>query len=70
MFKIQNLREWKTTLVGFLIIIAAIAYPFFGAIDPWIYAICLSVGISLMFLPDAFITALKKILESNSDKKF
>jgi predicted MFS family arabinose efflux permease len=70
MFRLKNLRHYKTTLLGIVIVAASIAYPFFQDANPWIFGILIFFGLALLFMPDTLLTSLKKVLESNSDKKF
>jgi hypothetical protein len=70
MFSFKNLRHYKTTLLGLVIVSASIAYPFFQNANPWIFGILICFGLALLFMPDTLLKSLKKVLESNSDKKF
>lgn len=67
----SNLKAAKSTVLGILIIAAAVAYPFLVEnINVWVFSILVVVGISLLFLPDTLFNSLKKLMNTNSDKKF
>lgn len=71
MFSSKNFTEVKTTVLGFLILAAAVAYPFVIAeLNLWVFGLLMVVGISLLFLPDAFFRSLKKLIKTNSEKRF
>jgi hypothetical protein len=70
MLRIKNLTHYKTTILGLLITVAAIAYPFFIEANPWIYGIQICVGLALLFLPDTLIDTLRRLLQTNGNKKF
>jgi len=71
MFNKENIKQLKTTITGFLIMGASIAYPYFqSSSNTWIFGIMFCVGLALLFLPNTLISSLKKLLSNNSDKKF
>ena len=70
MLAAKNVKAWKTTIVGILLCAGAITYivlmdetssvVFFGS---------LGIGLSLMFLPDTFISGLKSLIKKNQEKE-
>jgi uncharacterized membrane protein len=71
MFRKSNFKELKTTLLGLLLLVAAIAYPFLvSSANVWIFGIMACVGVSFLFLPDTLLSSIKKLIETNSEKKF
>lgn len=57
-------KSWKTTLIGVVIMAAAI-YSVFEVNAAWIGAsIPLAIGVLLMLAPDSLITTLKKLLSA------
>lgn len=67
----QNLKQWKTTVAGIITMAASLAYVFFiENINIWAFGILLVFGIALLFLPNTFISSLRKLADSNSNKKF
>ena len=68
----KNIVEgWKTTLLGVLVILAAIAYIFIVQDSKvFQFAILLIVGIGFLYAPDTIIDGLRSIIKSNKDKKF
>lgn len=66
----KNLKQWKTTIVGLIMIIAAIAYIFYvDGHDKIIFFGSVAVGIALLFLPDALFGGLRKLITKNSEKE-
>ena len=66
----KNLKQWKTTVVGILMIAASIGYLFYvDAHDKIIFFGILAIGIVLLFLPDALFSGLRKLIAKNSDKE-
>lgn len=71
MFSRSNLRQVKTTVIGLLILAVGIAYPIISdSPDVWILGILLIAGISMVFLPNDLLAAVKNLMKSNSGKKF
>tara|TARA_R110000822_G_scaffold146444_1_gene285537 strand:- start:252 stop:461 length:210 start_codon:yes stop_codon:yes gene_type:complete len=68
----KNIVEgWKTTLLGILVILAAIAYIFIIQDSKvFQFAILLIVGVGFLYAPDTIIDGLRSIIKSNKDKKF
>jgi hypothetical protein len=62
---------WKTTLLGILVILAAIAYIFIVQDSKvFQFAILLIVGIGFLFAPDTIVDGLRSLIKNNKDKKF
>jgi len=56
----KNLKAWKTTSIGLVLIIGAIATVFLGKAD-WTGAIVgVSTGVGLLFTPDTMIDKMIK----------
>jgi len=68
----KNIVEgWKTTLLGILVILAAIAYIFIVQDSKvFQFTILLIVGVGFLYAPDTIIDGLRSIIKSNKDKKF
>ena len=68
----KNIVEgWKTTLLGILVILAAIAYIFIVQDSKvFQFAILLIVGIGFLYAPDTIIDGLRSLIKNNKDKKF
>lgn len=59
-FSMKNFKSWKTTTVGLILIIGAIATVFLGKAD-WTGALVgISTGIGLLFAPDTMIDKMIK----------
>ena len=59
-FNMKNFKAWKTTSVGLILIIGAIATVFLGKAD-WTGALVgISTGIGLLFAPDTMIDKMIK----------
>ena len=59
-FNMRNFKAWKTTSVGLILIIGAIATVFLGKAD-WTGAIVgISTGVGLLFAPDTMIDKMIK----------
>ena len=70
MFSRRYILHLKTTLLGLIVIAASIAYPYFvSQSSVWIFGIMFCVGLALLFLPNAFITSLKRFVKTNSDRE-
>ncbi|MGV6830295.1 MAG: hypothetical protein ACWA5P_01875 [bacterium] len=66
MLKRSHVKHIKTTITGIVILGASIAYLLLSeAPDPWVFGIALIMGISLLFLPDSLIGAVKNFLSNN-----
>ena len=66
---IKNLTDWKTTLIGVLLIAADIAYLLLTAADYIIFFGTLSTSLALLFMPDTFLSALKSLINKNKNKE-
>jgi hypothetical protein len=56
----KNFKAWKTTTIGFILIIGAITTVFLGKAD-WTGAIVgISTGVGLLFAPDTMIDKMIK----------
>jgi len=56
----KNLKAWKTTSVGVILILGGIASVFLGKAD-WTGAlVAISTGVGLLFTPDTMIDKLTK----------
>lgn len=59
-FNMKNLKAWKTTTIGLILIIGAIATVFLGKAD-WTGALVgISTGIGFLFAPDTMIDKVIK----------
>lgn len=59
----KNLKAWKTTTIGLLLIFASIASVFFQ-VGTWIdTTIPVCLGIVLLFAPDNIVEIIKKIID-------
>ncbi len=64
-------KGWKTTLLGILIMAAAIAYIFIVQDSKvFQFAILLVVGIGFLFAPDTIVDGLRSLVKNNKDKKW
>lgn len=56
----KNLKAWKTTSVGVILILGGMASVFLGKAD-WTGAlVAISTGVGLLFTPDTIINKLTK----------
>jgi hypothetical protein len=56
----KNLKAWKTTSIGIILILGGMASVFLGKAD-WTGAlIAISTGVGLLFTPDTMIDKLTK----------
>jgi len=64
-------KGWKTTLLGILIMAAAIAYIFVVQDSKvFQFAILLVVGVGFLFAPDTIVEGLRSLIKNNKDKKW
>lgn len=61
--KIKNYKEWKTTLLGMIIIIASITSVFIKEIQWSDASFGIAIGLVLIFSPDTIITNLKRFMK-------
>ena len=66
---IKNLTDWKTTLIGVLLIAADITYLLLTTADYIIFFGTLSTSLALLFMPDTFLSALKSLINKNKNKE-
>lgn len=60
--KISNIKQWKTTLIGVVILIASITSVFVADLS-WVDAtIGIGVGTLFLFAPDTIIDTLTKFI--------
>jgi uncharacterized membrane protein YidH (DUF202 family) len=56
----KNLKAWKTTSIGLVLIIGAMATVFLGKAD-WTGAlVAISTGVGLLFTPDTMLDKMTK----------
>jgi hypothetical protein len=61
--KIKNYKEWKTTLLGMIIIVASITSVFIKEIQWSDASFGIAIGLVLIFSPDTIITNLKRFMK-------
>lgn len=61
--KIQNYKEWKTTFMGVIIIIASITSVFIKEIQWSDASFGIAIGLVLIFSPDTIIKNLIKFMK-------
>lgn len=60
---LKNVKAWKTTTIGLILIASAIASIFFK-VGTWVeITIPICFGIVLLFAPDNILQIVKKVLE-------
>lgn len=68
--KFQNIRQWKTTTVGLISFITALAYLFIAPnTEVWIFIILIAFSTAMLFLPDTFLNSFTNFLKNNDDKR-
>jgi uncharacterized MnhB-related membrane protein len=66
----EHISHLKTTIVGILLIVAALAYIIFMEdTSIIIFFGSLGIGISLLFLPDTLISGLESLIKKNQNKE-
>jgi hypothetical protein len=65
---IRNIyKGWKTTIIGTILIGAALAYIFINATPDYILmSILLASGVAMLFFPDNLLQQLKTLIKSKS----
>ena len=61
--KVNNYKQWKTTTLGLIIIIACITSVFTKEVQWSDASFGIAVGLVLIFSPDTIITNLKKFMK-------
>lgn len=61
--KLNNFKQWKTTTLGMIIIVASITSVFVKEIQWSDASFGIAVGLVLVFSPDTIITSLKKFMK-------
>ncbi len=70
MFSRKNIKELKTTVIGFLVMAASLGYPYLiENSSTWIFGIMFCVGLALVFMPNTLISSLRNFLKTNSNKE-
>lgn len=70
MKKLQNIKEWKTTLIAIISYVASFVYLF--KVDNhnlWIFVVLLIFATLMLFSADSLITSLTKFLKNNEKKQ-
>jgi hypothetical protein len=60
--KVKNYKEWKTTTLGMIIIIASITSVFIKEIQWSDASFGIAIGLVLIFSPDSIIDNLKRFM--------
>ena len=60
--KVSNLKEWKTTTIGIIILIASILSIFFAGLNWTEAGIGIAIGTLFLFAPDTIIETLTKFI--------
>ena len=64
------MKNWKTSLIGLIIILSTLGYIYYKDSAEWIIFIFGIVsGVALLFAPDSLLVNLKKFLNKNSNKE-
>jgi len=61
--KIQNIKQWKTTALGLILIIASIVSVFVKGIQWSDASFGIGIGIVLIFSPDSILTRFEKFVK-------
>ena len=65
----SNIKEWKTTLLGVLLIVVDIYYLLFLKYDKITFFGVLAVSVALLFAPDNLIGGIKSLIDKNKNKE-
>jgi hypothetical protein len=60
--KVRNLKAWKTTTIGIIILIASILSIFFAGLNWTEAGIGIGIGTLFLFAPDTIIDTLTKFI--------
>lgn len=60
--KVSNIKQWKTSVIGIVLIIAAITSVFVADLNWMDATIGIGVGTLFLFSPDTIIDALTKFI--------
>lgn len=61
--KVANIKQWKTTTIGLLIIIASIVSVFLKSVTWADASFGIGIGVVLMFSPDAILSKFDKFVK-------
>jgi hypothetical protein len=61
--KIQNIKQWKTTALGLILIISSIVSVFVKGIQWSDASFGIGIGIVLIFSPDSILTRFEKFVK-------
>lgn len=70
MKKLQNIKEWKTTLIAIISYVASFIYLF--KVDNhnlWIFVVLLIFATLMLFSADSLIKPLTKFIKNNEKKE-
>ena len=70
MKKLQNIKEWKTTLIAIISYVASFVYLFkVDSHNLWIFVVLLIFATLMLFSADSLITSLTKFIKNNEKYK-
>lgn len=61
---VKNLRQWKTTLIGFILLGTLVLYVYNGGESWTMGLLLLGGGVSMLFAPDSLVTGIKKVIKN------
>lgn len=61
--KIKNLKEWKTTALGIILIVASIASVFVKGLSWSDASFGIGIGLVLIFSPDTILSRFEKFVK-------
>lgn len=61
--KVKNLKEWKTTSLGFILIAASIASVFVKGLSWSDASFGIGIGLVLIFSPDTILSRFEKFVK-------
>ncbi len=65
----SNVKEWKTTVLGALLIVVDIYYLLYLEYSKITFFGLLAVGVALLFAPDNLIGGIKSLIDKNKNKE-